>query len=337
MSSASTVRMALIGGGKFGINLGLQIGKVEGAQLVAVNSRRLTSAEEAAHQLGGRVYESYDDVLAASDIDAVVISTAHGSHHEYAIRAARAGKHVFCEKPMAISVAECRNMIKAAEDSGVCLLIGHSARLHYVSQLALKELESGSLGQPIAMTATRYGFQERHGWWSRRDEYGGMLFSPAIHEIDLMNHILGHPTQVFALAAPRKQPQVDYDDTVFILISYENGSIGSLSASLSDRLDDSVTNELARITCERGSIAWSLQGNPWIEIQPQDGSLILRELPEDYDPWSAVRQEFFNFIDWIASRAAPFITPQEALSAVAVCEAANLSLETGVPQPISLK
>lgn len=327
----SDLRLALVGAGKFGMQLGQLLRDVAGARLVAVYSQPFSSAAEAARMLGVDACASYAEVLARQDVDAVVIATSHDSHCELAVEAARSAKHIFCEKPMAITVAQCTEMIQAADMAAVRLLIGHSLRLHPIVSLALDELDRGALGRPVAMAIMRYANHHRAGWWSRRASYGGMLYSPAIHEIDLMNRILGRPGRVSALAAPRIQPQIDYDDTIFALIAYDGGAIGSVASSISDPLEGSAANEVARITCEGGSIALGFAPTPWIEVQRSGEAVERVETGADYDPWSPIRSELTNFVQWVAGTAEPFITPHEARTAVAVCEAAYRSLETGRP------
>jgi predicted dehydrogenase len=323
------LRVALAGPGRFGMELGRLLRDTPGAELVAVYSHTPATAKTAAEALGVPASTSFEDVVGSDSLDAVVIATSHDTHRALTIDAARAGKHVFCEKPMAITVADCEAMIRATDEAGVRLFVGHSMRYHPLVVRARSAIDEGLLGSPLAVTMMRFATQIRLGWWSRQASYGGMLHSPGIHELDLMNSLLGRPRIVYAQAAPRVQPQVDYDDTIFVQVKYESGAIGSLTSSISDPLNDPGGRESTRILCERGGIGLEFGPTSWLEVQRRG------ETPErtsnDDDGWESIRSELRNFVQWISGDAEPLIYPIEALAAVEVCEAAYASVATGAP------
>lgn len=329
-----TLRIALAGPGRFGIELGRVLKEQAGVELVGIWSHTPATAIDAGRTLGAPAFASYDELLSAPHLDAVAIASSHGSHRQLAIDAARAGVHIFCEKPMAITVAECREMITAAELANVKLFIGHSLRHHPLVGQATTLVRDGDLGDPIAVTMLRFASHLRFGWWSRRAEYGGMLHSPGVHELDLMNALLGRATTVYAQAAPRIQQQTDYDDTMIVQVQFESGAIGVLASSISDPLNDPGGREAVRVLCRDGGLAIDFGREPWLEIQRRGEAL--ERITTDADPWATIRAELSNFTAWLRGEEEPLVRPAEALAAVELCEAAYRSAASGRPVRLPL-
>lgn len=306
-------------------------------RLVAVYDRTMPTAVALGREHGVRAVATVDEVLAREDVDAVLIATSHDTHHPIALAAARAGKHIFCEKPMALTVAQCAEMISAADEQSVRLLVGHVSRQLPAVRASVEILQEGDLGAPVAILMIRHQELVRAGWWSRRSTFGGMLHSPAIHNLDLMNYFLGTPRVVFAQAGPRIQRQVDYEDVIMMQIGYEDGGIGALSATISDPLRAPAGTNMVRITCERGALRLDLTGSGSVQFQRRDGALTSASVsPSGSAPREALRAELQNLADWINGEAEPFVRPQDALRAVELCEAAYRSIETATPVHLPL-
>ena len=124
---------------------------VELAGYYDLNTQR---AQEMAAQYGGKVYDSYFDLLNDPSIDAVSICVENRSHAEITTYALYAGKHVLCEKPMAVTLAECESMVAAAERNGKHLMIGHNMRFDPVHRKAKELLDAGIIGDIITFRAT---------------------------------------------------------------------------------------------------------------------------------------------------------------------------------------
>ena len=120
---------------------------VELAGYYDLNTQR---AQEMAAQYGGKVYDSYFDLLNDPSIDAVSICVENRSHAEITTYALYAGKHVLCEKPMAVTLAECESMVAAAERNGKHLMIGHNMRFDPVHRKAKELLDGGIIGDMLA-------------------------------------------------------------------------------------------------------------------------------------------------------------------------------------------
>ena len=195
--------IGIIGCGRFGRRLAAVLAANPKLEVVAAADVNREAAETLAAEFDAQLALTYEELLDTARVDAVVVATSHGSHERITTAAARAGKHIFCEKPMALTVDECIVMANAARDNGVELVVGHLEREFSVVREARRLLSSGELGAPVAMLTTRYHWLPRYGWWSERAEYGGMVYSPAVHNLDLLNYFLGLPKSVFAQAAPK--------------------------------------------------------------------------------------------------------------------------------------
>ena len=121
---------------------------VELAGYYDLNTQR---AQEMAAQYGGKVYDSYFDLLNDPSIDAVSICVENRSHAEITTYALYAGKHVLCEKPMAVTLAECESMVAAAERNGKHLMIGHNMRFDPVHRKAKELLDGGIIGDIVSI------------------------------------------------------------------------------------------------------------------------------------------------------------------------------------------
>lgn len=241
-STPPPLRVALIGcGGISGAHaaaygkLGSGIAKVTAT---ADSARQL--AERRAAALGAAFSTSdYQDAIARDDVDAVDICLPHHLHAEAAIAAARAGKHVLVEKPMACSMVECRAMVQAAEQAGVTLMVAQVQR-YMPSYRGVKRLcTSGELG-PIR--AVRFdsmqdapGFLASDHWlFDGRLAGGGIVISVSVHRVDLARYLIGGVRRVMALtrrgAAPYSHGAEDY---ALAVLEFDNGAIGEHFATYS--------------------------------------------------------------------------------------------------------
>jgi len=323
------VRLGLIGCGGFGAMLAAAIAGGEETTLAGVFDSD-ADASAAIARTHDTVQHLTGAELVASDVDAVVVATPQSAHIDGVIAAFEAGKHVFCEKPLARTVAECDAMASAARRAGRHLVTGHLTRFHPHVRMARTLIARERLGAPLAITAARHQRIERRGWTARRATFGCVLHSPAVHTIDLMNTFLGTPVQVYAQPAPRIQSQVEYDDTVFAQIRYADGGLGAISASVSDSLSGAHGVNTLHIICEHGSLRLDLSSGRPVEYCAMDGTTL--QVPvEMATPSDLITMEIANFAAAVRGREEPFITPEEATAAVAVCEAAALSMERDRP------
>ena len=150
-------------------------------------------------------YETFDRIRDNKDVDAVYVGLPNGMHCEYTIRAAQAGKHVLCEKPMAISSAECRKMIDACRQAKVKLMIGYRVQLDPTWTHAIQIIKSGDIGQVESFQGGFFSQQPAGAWrLSRKLGGGGALMDLGIYPLNAIRHITGEePTDFTAVVTTR--------------------------------------------------------------------------------------------------------------------------------------
>jgi myo-inositol 2-dehydrogenase/D-chiro-inositol 1-dehydrogenase/scyllo-inositol 2-dehydrogenase (NAD+) len=181
------------------------------------------------------VEREYRDPLAMaadSGLDAVVIATPTAHHCDIAIAAAGAGKHVLCEKPMAMTVPQCRQMIAAADEAGVTLQIGFMRRFDRGFQRGWERARSGEIGAVVQVKSLTHGPSVPKPWMYDMTESNGPLAEVNSHDIDTIRWFAGSEvTRVFAMAGNYRCPDAreshpDFYDTVTLLAQLENGTQG---------------------------------------------------------------------------------------------------------------
>jgi predicted dehydrogenase len=179
---------------------------------------------------------SYEDVLADKSIDAVVLATPHTRHRAQVEAAAAAGKHVFCEKPFALSVADAKAAIAACREAGVALGVGHNRRL-WPSIVKLKEVVSSGEFGTVMFAEGNYSHDiladtPLDNWRSAPQETraGGMT-GMGIHLIDAFSFLIGPMARVSALSTRRILP-FESGDTTQAMLAFRNGATGTIATSL---------------------------------------------------------------------------------------------------------
>ena len=182
---------------------------VEGSELVAVMRRDATKAESFAERHGAkRAYTNIEDLLADQEINAIYIATPPNLHCQQTIQVAEAGKHILCEKPMAMNTDECRQMIDVCQKNQVTLMIAYYRRFYPNILMMKKFLQANVIGETILarINHTSYYNPNRNeaGAW-RTDQPssgGGVLMDLGSHRIDLLIHLLGDIESVRGYADP---------------------------------------------------------------------------------------------------------------------------------------
>lgn len=201
------------------------------SQLVAVTNRTISRAESFATRHGDpRVHASVDQLLEDEGVDAVYVATPPSSHAELTMRVAEAGKHVFCEKPMAATVSDCEQMILACEQQGVSLAIAYYRRYFPVVQQMRRLLEAGAVGKPLRVSATTIApFAAPQGDAWRLDATisgGGFLMDMGTHRFDLMAYLFGPALQIRSLHGTQSLA-TEVDDVATLAIEFAEQVHGS--------------------------------------------------------------------------------------------------------------
>lgn len=179
-----------------------------------------------------KLLPAYDDLLLDKAIDAVVLATPHSMHAEQVIAAAAAGKHVFCEKPFALTRADAEQAVEASQKAGVVLGLGYNRRLHPEMIKLRERIESGGLGQILHVEATMTFpnalFLKPEMWRANKTETPcGGLTPMGVHAVDGMIDLCGDIDEVYCQSF-RRVVEIDADDTTSILFRMKAGMSGYL-------------------------------------------------------------------------------------------------------------
>ena len=206
-------------------------------EFVAVSRARAALAEGFAKAFGARKsYADWHELLADDDIDAVYIATPVDLHAEQTIAAAEAGKHVLCEKPMAMDVRECDRMIDACRAHGVALGVAYY-RHFYPAVLRLKDiLSSGEIGRPVLAQINAFERfnpapgEPRYWFVQKARAGGGPMFDFGCHRIEVLMNLLGSVSEVRGLVANVIFDR-EVEDTAAALFKFENGACATLTVT----------------------------------------------------------------------------------------------------------
>lgn len=261
------------------------------------------------------------DALADPEIDALVITTPHSLHAPQCIAAAEAGKHILCEKPFALDLAEAERAFAAADAAGVHCVVGFQRRLLDAYIELGRRLAAGAIGTVYHVEANQsapgvFGFGDR-SWRTRDGEFrGGTMGGHGIHVIDAMIGLFGEISSVDARAR-RHVSQIDVDDTTFLTLDFANGMTGYMGSLLAT----AVTHRFQVF----GTGGWmEIRDFGRFELRPLDGPAEIIE----FDPAGVERAELEAFAALIED-GAPFpVSRQQALHGQAVFDAIAYSVET---------
>ncbi|MGF2949235.1 Gfo/Idh/MocA family protein [Microbacterium alcoholitolerans] len=230
-SSTAEVRYGLVGSGYFGLTLGRGFLLRPGATITRVYDPEF--AESAVSEFGAVASASLEELCNSDDVDAVIVASPNWAHREAVVAAAKAGKPIFCEKPMALSYADCSEMVDAAQDAGVLLMSGHVMNFMNGVRQVKQLIADGTLGKVLYIRAVRNGWEEPQpsiSWKKRRDLSGGHLYHH-IHELDVVQFIMGAPetvTMVGGNVAHQGEEFGDEDDMLLATLEFGNGSFATL-------------------------------------------------------------------------------------------------------------
>ncbi len=172
-------------------------GVLEGVDLVHVCDKTPTQHEKIAARYGARTSQSIDEMLKDSELDVIDICLPTDLHADTTVKALEAGKHVVCEKPMALSVADADRMIAASTQTGKTLMIAHCIRFWPEYEVLEKIVKDGSLGQILSLNLTRYGAfpsWSTDNWLADEKRSGGGALDMHIHDTDYALYLLGQPS-----------------------------------------------------------------------------------------------------------------------------------------------
>lgn len=343
-----TIRIGVAGVAGMGMFHVLNFPKLEGAEVTAICDpwpKALEGAGSLAPE--AKPFSDLDEMCASGVVDAVAIATPNSLHRDNIRTALEAGLHVYCEKPLGITVGECREIAALAEQAGRVVQTGFQHRFQHGYASAKRIIAGGEIGplHRADMRATAWFrpdvYFAKRPWratWERSG--GGVLLMQAIHQLDAFLWIAGLPSSVTARAWSARSG-VEVEDDVYAILEFDGGARGMLSAST---LDPAGINRL-EFACDGGAVraegerlrraAWegsssgvrSTSTNPFEAIDVSWEEVEASDDPVTYDDCVAACER--DFLDAITSGRPPAIGPAEGTLSVEVANAIYLSALTG--------
>jgi UDP-N-acetylglucosamine 3-dehydrogenase len=328
------LRVGLIGTGRAGKNHVAAYQKLEDAQLLMVADASAEAARQVAAQSGAQVAASPEDIFRSPDVDVVDICVPTSLHREYVTSAAKAGKHVICEKPIALAVEDGQAMIDACRESGVRFFVAHPTRFLPEYRQIKVLLDSGVLGSPLAAKTWRGGrfFAGADEWIKDVAQSGSIIVEATLHDFDILRWYFGDVDRVFAIRRTAEDPA--YVEYAVTTLYFKNGVVATVEGNW-------VYQERFYYTLDlygaKGVMSFDSKGQMPLRLSsasvaPDGVSITHRfESPNEFDAFVA---EIEHFISCIRTGETPIITPQDACRALEIGLAALKSAQTG--QMISL-
>jgi len=256
-------------------------------KLIAVCDTVQEKADEMATKYNAKAYTKIADLLKENpDIDVITICTPNGLHAEHSIMALKAGFHVLCEKPMALTVNDCGEMINAAEKANKRLFIVKQNRFNPPVAAVKKIIDEGKLGKIYSVQLNCYWNRNneyyQNSWKGTKDMDGGTLFTQFSHFIDLLYWIIGDVKEVTALTGNYHHKNIiEFEDTGVANLKFHNGAIGSINYSVNS-YDKNMEGSLT-IFGEKGTIKIGGQYLNELEYQSIE-NFEIKDLPPGNPP-----------------------------------------------------
>lgn len=328
MITSHKVRFGMVGAGGIAQAYAQAFRDSDQAQLVAIADVRTAAADAIAQTCDATAYASHIDMIAGEDLDAVVVCTPPVTHPDICIELTRAGLHVLCEKPLAITSTEARRMFDAAARNNVKLTM--ATKFRYASDVirAKALVSSGILGEIILFENVFTGRVDMSQRWNAKPEIsgGGVLIDNGTHSVDIMRYFLG-PLAELQVVEGRRIQNLPVEDTVRMFVKTVDGVMGSIDLSWS------MNKEQPAYISIYGSQGTVLVG--WKE------SKYRRSANEDwivfgqgYNKFQAFRGQIDNFSRAIRGEDKLLVSPDDAIASVEVIEAAYESLKNSRWQPV---
>ena len=332
------VKIGVIGLGRMGqLYTRMLASQTNGVGLHAVADTNEQACSQVVDELGvPYAFSDPYELIALSELDAVVITTPTSTHADLVQAVAQAGKAIFCEKPLALTLDETRSALEAVERAQVPLQVGFMRRFDTAYQKAKKLIDSGQIGYPVTFKSIgRDPFCPRSEY-ADPTKSGGLILDMGIHDFDLARWLMGSEVERVTaegttMVCKVLEPVGDIDNAI-INLRFVSGALGNVEVSRNAFYGYDIRTEV--LGSEGAVIIGAHQHTPL---------LLLTRAGARYDttPYfmerfgDAYRTQLQHFIDCVSSGQPPLVTGDDALAAYEIGVAATQSYQTG--QPVSLQ
>jgi scyllo-inositol 2-dehydrogenase (NADP+) len=329
------IRVGVIGyGGAFSMGK-IHLTDMRAAGMVPTAVAELDPARRAAATQdfpGIETYASVKELLARSSVDLVTIITPHNTHAPLALQCLKAGRHVVCEKPMALTTAECDAMIDAAKAAGVMLSTYHNRHWDGWIMNAMRHVRGGAIGEVVRVDAHMGQWGKPGDWWrSSRSISGGILYDWGVHVLEYtlqlidaeITEVAGYAKAgVWASSTAWKKDTIE--DEGWIVVRYASGAWSSL---LVTSLDAAPRQGWVHVTGTKGSFEFDGQG--WTMTTPSSGRGKSVTTVKGTHPPSQWPRFYANIAAHLTKGQALVITPEWARRPIHIIDLANRSAAKG--------
>ena len=317
----------IVGCGKYAHTVMEYIGDMTDEVEFSFASRDIGRAREYCEQYGGSAYYgSYEDAATDSRVDAMYFITPHDLHLENARLAAKHGKHVLMEKPIARTVAEARKLIDATHRAGVTLMVAENFRFDLATAKAKELIADGAIGDLSFVDVQSENLDGGCEGWRLSMERcgGGRMIDGGIHYVDVLRNLAGHPERVYALVPDHKTiPGLEGEDTMAVTAVFPGGLTGFLRYSGGAPL---TSTRDVRVSGTKGRVQYEVFGSD-VTVETEEGA---RVYPVESE-FRGMKHMVRDFIGAIAEGREPIMSGEEALNDLAVVLASYESVRTGAP------
>jgi predicted dehydrogenase len=283
-----------------------------------------------AQRFGTRAFESYEALLAAPGLHAVVVCSENVKHPELVKMAAAAGKHVLCEKPLATTVADGEAMIAACKNAGVQLMTAFPCRYSPVMLRMKSVLDSGDAGKILAIRGTNRG-RNPGGWFiDKALSGGGATMDHTVHVTDLMRWMLKDEVEEVYAEISNGINHLEFDDVGFLSLTFQNGAFGTLDASWSRPKTFPTWGDVTlEVITEHGTLSMDMFAQNLVLYSDKSNSV-------SWQNWGGNMDDGLvgAFAKAVAEGSPVPITGEDGLRAAEVAIAAYRSAELHAPVPI---
>jgi scyllo-inositol 2-dehydrogenase (NAD+) len=331
------VKIGVIGLGRMGrLYTRMLAAQINGVQLHAIADVNERARSEVADEVNvSHIFADPYELIALPELDAVIITTPTSTHHELVIAAAEAGKAIFCEKPLALSLENTRLALQAVSRAQVPLQVGFMRRFDAAYQKAKSMIDGGQIGYPVTFKSIGRDPFCPDPNYADPSKSGGLILDMAIHDFDLarwlMNSEVERVTAEGSILVCKVLESVGDIDNAVINMRFVSGALGNIEVSRNAFYGYDIRTEVL------GS-----EGAVMIGIHQHTPVLLLTRVGAQYDitPYlmerfgDAYRTQLQHFIDCLHNDQPPLISGADALAAYEIGVAATQSYQTGLPVTI---
>ena len=334
LGGEKVLNIAILGAGVMGRVHSNSYHNIMDSRVVAVCDIDGQKAEEIAKNHNAKVYTDFEMMFEKDNIDIVDICLPTYLHKEYAVRAMKRKKHVFCEKPIALSADDAKMMMQEALSMKVKFSVGHVVRYFPAYSNAARLIADGKIGEPKLIRTTRTGAYPLwcwQNWYSDDNLSGGIMLDLVIHDFDWIRHNFGDIERVYAknIYYSKNKDKSQRADHCLIVLRLKNGAIAHVEGSWAYP-SGSIFGTAFEVVGTKGQIEFdSRESAPVKKHIYDDGTakiISFNPLSSSEEPYT---RELENFINCINGDTEPDVSAEDAVKALNVSLAAIKSSKTG--------